>query len=86
MNFNLDAMSPDDLMDFWAKHQGGRAYRALAPQGGKGAKRAAADLANYASNKATAMRCRLKGEIQTAQNYERIADAIYNQLPASAKW
>lgn len=83
---NLDCLEPDALMRFWQQHQAGRAFRAIFPQGGKGAKRAVADLANYASNKATAMQCRLRGEIDTARMYESICDKIYNALPEFARW
>lgn len=48
---NLDCEGSSEY--FWMKHQQGKRYRELFPNGGKGTKRAAADLANYASNKAT---------------------------------
>lgn len=83
---NLDAMGSDDLMTFWATHHQGRQYKTLFPEGGKGRKRAAADLANYASNKSTAIVCRLNGKIETAMMYERIADGIYAGLPDFARW
>jgi len=83
---NLDCMLADELMTFWLKHQRGRKYRELFPLGGPGTKRAAGDLANYASNKATAMQCRLRGDIQAAFIYETICDRIYTGLPASARW
>lgn len=79
-------MTADELMAFWAKHQRGRRYRDLFPAGGEGTKRATADLANYASNKAVAMKCRIRGDIATALEYEQIADRIYAQLPAFARW
>jgi hypothetical protein len=84
-DFNLDCMSLPDLMGFWAKYQSGRCYRDLGISG-KGAKRAAGDVANYAANKATAMQCRLRGDIQTAIMYESICDRIYSDLPASLRW
>jgi hypothetical protein len=83
---NFDAMEPDELMEFWSAHNAGRGRKALFPDGGLGTMRATADLANYASNKATAMRCRLKGDIETAQMYERICETIYNGLPEWARW
>lgn len=88
---NLDAMEPDDLMEFWFLHHGthysgGRNHRRLFPNGGKGTRKAAGDLAAYASNKATAMQCRLRGDIETALMYEGIADRIYARLPEFAKW
>lgn len=88
MPINLDCMigGADSLMSFWQWHQNGRRYRLLFPEGGKGTKRAAAGLANYASNKATAMRCRARGDIASAQMYENICERIYVGLPESAKW
>ena len=83
---NLDAETPDALMSFWNKHQRGRASRELFPAGGKQTRRATADLASYASNKATAMQCRLRGDIPGALMYESIADRIYNRLPEFAQW
>ena len=43
-------------------------------------------LFHYANNKATAMECRVRGEIKTALVYERIADRIYDGLPTWARW
>lgn len=83
---NLDAMSKDELMHFWFHHQRGRGARVLFPQGGKGTRTATSDLACYASNKATAMACRLRGEIAIALQYEAIADRVYDRLPAWAQW
>lgn len=82
---NLDVMDPEALMGFWMAHRGGRNYKTLGFSG-RGAKRAASDLACYASNKATAMNCRLRGEINTALLYEGICDSIYDNLPEFAKW
>ena len=83
---NLDGEFADDLMAFWSKHQGGRKSRDLFPGGGKGTRTATAMLANYASNKATAMLCRERGDIRSALMYEEIADRIYDRLPAFARW
>lgn len=83
---NLDCESLDDLMAFWMKHQSGRDSLDLFPKGGHGTMIATRDLANYASNKATAMRCRLRGEIKTARYYEGICDKIYASLPEFARW
>jgi len=83
---NLDCQEPEDLMAFWSRHQAGRRYRLIFPDGGRGRKRATADLANYASNKATAVACRLRGEINTAGVYEAICERIYNGLPQWARW
>lgn len=86
LDINLDCETPETLMQFWFRHQSGRAYRDLFPQGGRGTKRATADLANYASNKATAMRCRAGGDINGALMYEGIADRIYAGLPEAVRW
>jgi hypothetical protein len=52
----------------------------------KGYMRAAKDVANYAANKAAAMRCRLSGDVQTALMYEGICNRIYDKLPSYARW
>ncbi len=85
LNLDCDAGGAPYLMAFWFRYQGGQGYRELFPAGGKGTKRATADLANYASNKATAMSCRLRGDINTAVMYEDICDRIYARLPDWAK-
>lgn len=82
---NLDAMTADELMTFWVEHQRGRG-RARLGLHGRGSVNATADLANYASNKATAISCRLRGDITAATVYETIADNIYERLPISARW
>lgn len=83
---NLDAMELDELMAFWKRHQHGHNQRFLLPNGIKGCRRIVADLANYAANKATAMRNRLDGNIETALQYESICESIYEGLPATARW
>lgn len=83
---NLEDMDPDELMSFWQKHQRGRLARELFPKGGEGTRLATADLANAASNLATAKNLRLQGEIDTAISYENIVDSIYDGLPNWAKW
>lgn len=83
---NLDAMSEDDLLAFWSRHQRGRNYRELSPKGKSGNKTAVANLANYAANKAAAMACRGRGDIPSALMYEGYCDNIYAALPAYARW
>lgn len=83
---NLDAMETDELMEFWKKHQLGWEYKALFPSVHQGKKRVTADLANYASNLATARACRLAGKVIEAQAYDRICDKIYAGLPSWALW
>lgn len=86
---NLDAMEPDELMAFWKRYHrvGGKAARELFGDdiGATGYVTAARNLAHYASNKATAIQCRLRGDITTAIMYERICDDIYARLPSFAK-
>lgn len=82
---NLDAMSADELMSFWARHQRGRGRKKLGLYG-PGSVNTTGDLACYALNKAVAMRCRLEGNIETALMYEGIADRIYQRLPDTVKW
>jgi hypothetical protein len=52
----------------------------------KGYTRLAKQLAHYASNKATAMECRLRGDIQAAGIYEAICERIYTALPEDLRW
>ena len=82
---NLDAMPAEDLKQFWFMHQKGGNARRVGLRG-KGSRVATADLANYASNKATAIECRLRGDIQYATMYEDICERIYQNLPAVARW
>jgi hypothetical protein len=83
---NLDAMSIEELMAFWFEHQHGRNSKELFPDGGKGTRTATNDLSCYASNIATAKRCRLNGDIPTALMYEGICERIYSRLPEDARW
>lgn len=84
---NLDGMSPDDLMAFWARYNRPSRKDAERLVGRrKGFTSIVGSLAGYASNKATAMRCRERGDIQAATVYETIADNIYNGLPADVRW
>lgn len=82
---NLDAMSRDDLMTFWSLHQRGRNRRMLGISG-RDSMNIAGTLANYASNKAAAMICRLDGRIADALVYEHICDGLYGMLPENCKW
>lgn len=82
---NLDCMDEGDLMRFWFVNQNGRTARKLYP-GVRGARRAVANLANYASNKATAMQCRARGDISGAEYYENICERIYRDIPTYARW
>ena len=93
-NLNLDAMPHSELVEFAIAVGGGtacghpsiKAARALFPDRPKGYVVATGDLRAYAWNKATAMQCRLRGEIETALIYEGIGDRIYDRLPDWARW
>lgn len=82
---NLDAGTAEDLMAFWFTHQKGR-NRAALGLSGPGSVVTANNLACYASNKAAAMGCRLRGDIQSALVYEGICDRIYESLPENVRW
>lgn len=84
---NLDGEDSETLMDFWnvARHSV-KLARQLFPGRTKGHVEATGKLAGYASNKATAMTCRARGDIQAALCYERICETIYNDLPEWARW
>lgn len=87
---NLDGFeNPADLMDFWSFTNSVRPIvlaRVLFPSKPTGYVRVTRDLGCYASNKATAMKCRLAGTIESALIYERICEDIYNRLPEWARW
>jgi len=86
---NLDGCFPEELWEFWQAVNSVRPIRKareLFPNRPKGYVRVTKDLGNYAANKATAMKCRLDGQIQSAIMYEDICEQIYNKLPRYAKW
>ncbi len=84
---NLDAQTPEFLMNFWMKYQRPTRKNAAALVGKrKGYTTLCGDLAGYASNRATAMQCRLRGDIQAALIYESICDRIYSELPSDLRW
>lgn len=85
---NLDDMSHDELFEFWNFYRFATWKDAMRifPTRPKGYVRAVKDCANYAINKAVAMKCRKDGEISKAKLYEDICDNIYNMLPDFAKW
>jgi len=85
---NLDAMTSSDLMAFWIKYRRPARKDALELIGDKreGYTTLCGSLAGYASNKATAMVCREKGDIQAAGIYEHICESIYSELPEDLKW
>ena len=79
---NLDAMNAEDLNAFYWRVQRNpvTVARELFPRRWKGYVRGTKDLAAYANNKATAIQCRLRGDIQAALIYEMICDQIYTRL------
>ena len=87
---NLDGFTtdPDKLMDIWAavRFSPVRAARILFPDRPKAYVRTTYTLANYACNKAVAMRCRLQGDIPAALIYELACEHCYNDLPAEVRW
>lgn len=85
---NLDSMESSELMEFWNVHRFARYADRMSIFGcaGDGTKIAAKAAANYASNKATAIQCRARGDIQAALIYEGICDKIYATLPDFARW
>ena len=83
---NLDCMDIDELRRFWNLSSTRSKARELFPTKPKHYTITAKDLGHYAANKATAMSCRLAGNIDTALMYERIADDIYRTLPYYARW
>lgn len=86
---NLDAESVDALWTFWSRVNAEpvRAARSmLGTNRPKGYVAAVHALGNYAANKATAIQCRLRGDISGALMYEDIADCIYDKLPSWARW
>ena len=89
MEINLDCMEHTELMAFWSTTNSVRpikAAREAFPSRPKGYVTAFKNLGHYASNKATAINCRLQGKINVALMYERIANHIYSELPAFARW
>lgn len=86
---NLDCMTETDLMSFWQLHHCGRnrkAAQSLIGDRRKGYTKLAGNLAAYACNKASAMACRLRGDIQTASIYEHHCELLYWELPTDLRW
>lgn len=85
---NFDAMPETELWAFWQRYN--RASRkdaqALIGDRRKGFTTLAATLANYACNKAVAMKCRRDGDITAALLYETACDLAYNRLPEDLRW
>ena len=88
-DFNPDCMSADEL-DQWSEFIGNGRRPAIAKQwfpGIKGQFKLARYVKHYCVNKSVAIALRLKGEIQTASNYEHICDRIYKEdLQPHVNW
>jgi hypothetical protein len=86
---NLDAMlSADEVRSIWyAVHRSPvTVARRGFPTRPRGYVSATRLIGAYAANKATAMECRARGDINnSACGYERICDAIYDRLPDYAR-
>lgn len=85
---NFDAMDPEDLMKFWSKYHRPTRKDAEEIVGDcrPGFTKLASTLACYACNKAVAMEQRAKGNIQSAEIYERHCELVYDRLPEDLKW
>lgn len=84
---NFDSMTETELWTFWQEWHIATRAKAVALVGVRqSAPKLAQSLANYAYNKACAMKCRIKGDITQALNYESICDMIYQRLPADLRW
>ena len=80
---NLDSMSPDSL---WNLHDGIKRHPRLAARELACTVNAARCMANYAANKAVAMKLRSSGSVQRALVYEEICDQLYKELPEGLRW
>jgi hypothetical protein len=85
---NFDAMTREELMQFWQRYHRPSRRDAAALVGDRraGYTNIASSLASYACNKAVAIRCREEGNISSAACYEQHADMIYQRLPADLRW
>lgn len=100
IDLNLDAMPPADLLAFALRCRGpigpdgtGRASgavsvkaaRTLFPARPRGYVSATETLCHYAWNRYTAMQCRRRGDMISADIYETICDRLYQALPVWAR-
>lgn len=86
---NIDCFGEAD--EIWTlaevfKLQSRECGRIMFPARPAGYVTATRNLGHYAYNKATAMRCRARGDVSGAMQYEDICQRIYNRLPAWARW
>ena len=84
---NFDAMTVDELLEFWKTWHVTTKKKAVVFTGErKDAKKIMETLANYAINKSCAVRLRLEGDIVGASNYEHSCQLCYDSLPADVRW
>lgn len=85
---DLESQDKDQLMVIYdtIRNNPVKVARQQFPKRPRGFVTVTKDLGHYACNRAVAINCRLKGEIQTAQIYETICDQIYDRLPQWARW
>ena len=84
---DFSAMSEDDLMSFWKRYHRPTRSDASEIVGDKraGYTNVAARLACYACNLAVALRCRARGDEQTAVCYDHAARITFENLPADVR-
>ena len=83
---DLDAMSEDELMTFWSVYHraGPKLAEQLFGRRFKDFTNAASALANYASNRATAMACARRGDEHGKEIYEHAMRLSFDRLPREA--
>lgn len=69
---NIDAMEPNELLQFIEANKNGSAKEKV--------------LAHYAKNLYDAMKYRQIGQIQSALRLEQANDWLYRKLPKNLKW
>lgn len=83
---NLDAMTADELLNFYLTHQGGYQAQLLFRKGGSPSQRATDLLAHYADCKRQAIACRREGNVEAARGWETRCEETYALLPQFARW
>jgi hypothetical protein len=81
-------MPESELMRFWSRfsHPKRKDAALLIGDTRPGYTGLAKLLSGYAANKATAITCRLRGDIQAAGIYETICENIYAEIPTDLRW
>ena len=79
LELNLDAYGEAELFINNYSTTRGRRLANLLGLSGKGSATLASAISNYAWNTFTAQRCRVQGRIETAKQYEDIAERIYQE-------